>query len=56
MYAYPFTLANRGVVATFDLSAINLDGFRTDHWLSNPLNIIVLHLQEKALGLCVVPF
>ena len=34
MYAYPFTLARRAVVATMDLSARNLHLLRTDHWLS----------------------
>ena len=38
MYAYPYTLCRRGVVATFDLSASNLDMFETDHRLSNERN------------------
>lgn len=48
MYAYKYTLARRAIVATFDLSAKNLEQFVTDHWLSCELNIIVLRLQEKA--------
>lgn len=48
MYAYKYTLARRGIVATFDLSAKNLEQFEEDHWLSSELNIIVLRLQEKA--------
>ena len=31
IYAYPYTLARRAVVATFDLSARNLALFRTHH-------------------------
>ena len=50
MYAYPYTLCGRGVVATFDLSAANLDMFETDHWLSNPKNCLVLHLAQPAYG------
>ena len=42
MYAYPYTLCRRGVVATFDLSASNLDMFETDHWLSNEKKCLVL--------------
>ena len=48
MYAYKYTLARRAVVATFDLSAKNLEEFVKDHWLSCPLNVIVLRLTEKA--------
>ena len=48
MYAYSYTLCDRAVVATFDLSASNLDAFETDHWLKNELNVIVLRLTEKA--------
>ena len=50
MYAYPYTLCGRGVVATFDLSAANLDMFDTDHWLSNPKNCLVLRLTAPAYG------
>ena len=48
LYAYPFTLASRAVVATFDLSAENLDLFNTHHWLKNPANVMVVHLTEPA--------
>ena len=48
MYAYPYTLCGRGVVATFDLSASNLDMFETDHWLSNEKNCLVLRLTRPA--------
>ena len=50
MYAYPFTLCHRGVVATFDLSAANLDLFENDHWLSNEKNCLVLWLTGPAFG------
>ena len=36
MYSYLYTLTGRAIVATFDLSAKNLDAFETDHWLSSP--------------------
>ena len=53
--AYPFTLARRGVVATMDLSASNLDALRTDHWLSNPLNVKVLRLSHSAWASATAP-
>ena len=48
MYSYTYTLCRRGVVATFDLSASNLHLFKTDHWLSDPRNVIQLHLTSPA--------
>ena len=48
IYAYPFTLCRRAVVATFDLSAANLKLLRTDHWLSDPRNVLQLHLTEPS--------
>ena len=48
MYSYKFTLARRAVVATFDLSAENLDALGSDHWLSNELNVMQLQLTESA--------
>ena len=47
-YAYPYTLCRRAVVATFDLSAANLDLFTTDHWLSDSRNVLVLRLNDQA--------
>lgn len=44
MYAFPFTLHRRAVVATVDLSARNLHLFETHHWLSNRENVLVLRL------------
>ncbi len=35
-HSYRYTLARRAVVASFDLSAKNLNAFKADHWLSNP--------------------
>ena len=55
MYAYKYTLARRAIVATFDLSAKNLDQFDQDHWLSCSLNVIVLKLTEKAYVEAVQP-
>ena len=46
MYAYPFTLCRRAVVATMDLSAKNLGFFDTHHWLSDARNVVVLRLTE----------
>ena len=48
VYSYTYTLVNRGIVATFDLSASNLSAFDTDHWLSNRKNVIRLVLNEHA--------
>ena len=48
MYAYPFTLCRRAVVATMDLSAANLDFFQKHHWLSDRRNVILLQLQQQA--------
>ena len=48
VYSYSYTLFKRGVVATFDLSAKNLQAFERDHWLSNRQYVIVLRLMEKA--------
>ena len=55
MYAYKYTLARRAIVATFDLSAKNLEQFEQDHWLSCDLNVIVLRLREKAYLEAVAP-
>jgi hypothetical protein len=48
MYAYGFTLSNRAVIATLDLSAAHLDQLEENHWLSNPGNVLLLRLAEKA--------
>ena len=48
IYAYPFSLCRRAVVATFDLSAANLTMLKTHHWLSDPRNVVQLHLTEPA--------
>jgi hypothetical protein len=48
LYAYPFTLVNRAVVVTFDLSATNLGQLETHHWLKNPENVMRLYLKEPA--------
>ena len=46
-YAYPFTLARRGVVVTMDLSAANMHLLDCDHWLSNRNNVCVVRLLTK---------
>ena len=48
MYAYPFTLCRRAVVATMDLSATNLSFFESHHWLSDRRNVILLKLEQRA--------
>ena len=48
MYAYPFTLCRRAVVATMDLSATNLGFFESHHWLSDRRNVILLRLEQRA--------
>ena len=48
MYAYPFTLCRRAVVATMDLSAANLSVFSNHHWLSDCRNVLVLNLDQRA--------
>ena len=45
MYAYPYTLARRAVVATMDLSARNLHLLETDHWLADRRNVEQVWLQ-----------
>ena len=47
-FAYPYTLCRRGVVATFDSSARNLDALATNHWLADNRNVIVLELTSPA--------
>lgn len=49
MYSYKYTLARRAVVATFDLSAANLDALTSDHWLQNPLNVVQLRLSDSVV-------
>lgn len=48
VYSYPFCLAQRAVVATFDLTAQNLHLLRLNHWLREPHNVITLHLDAPA--------
>ena len=48
VYSYAFTLCRRAVVATLDLSAQSIHMLSTDHWLSDPRNVIVLRLTEPA--------
>ena len=47
-HASVYTLCRRAVVATFDLSATNLHMLDSDHWLSNPKNVIQLRLTVPA--------
>ena len=43
-----YSLHRHAVVATFDLSATNLHMLDSDHWLSNPRNVICLKLHSPA--------
>ena len=47
-FSYPFTLCRQAVVATFDLSAVGLEAFKNDHWLSDDRNVIQLWLDAPA--------
>ena len=49
MYAYPFTLCRRAVAVTMDQAASNLEFFKEHHWLSDPRNVVLLNLTERAL-------
>ena len=55
MDAYRYTFCRRAVVATLDLSAVNVGQFQKGHWLSSELNVIVLRLTEPAFGACAEP-
>ena len=55
VYAYKYTLCRRAVVATFDLSASNLEALSKDHWLKNSLNAVQLRLKDKAFDEAAVP-
>ena len=48
VYSYPYTLARRAVVVTVDLTALNLHLFKVNHWLRDPANARVLHLDGPA--------
>ena len=48
MFAYPYTLARRAVVATFDLTATNLHLLRTNHWLKESSNVCLVRLSAAA--------
>ena len=48
IYAYPFSLCRRAVIATFDLSASNLALLKTDHWLADDKNVMQLRLTSAA--------
>ena len=48
MYAYPFTLCRRAVVATMDTSAANLPYFDNHRWLSDERNVIAVRLTDSA--------
>ena len=48
VYSYPYTLARRAVVVTLDLTAHNLHMLKTNHWMRDAGNVIVVHLTEPA--------
>ena len=47
-HAYSFSLCGKAVVATMDLSAQNLRALESNHWLSDPRNVIQLRLTAPA--------
>ena len=55
MYAYPYTLCRRAVVATLDTSAKNLHLFSTDPWLSDKRNCLVLQLTSSVWTALATP-
>ena len=50
IYSYPFSLASRAVVATMDLSALNLHLLKTDHWLREENNVTQVWLTRSAVA------
>ncbi len=57
-YSSLYTLCRRAVVVTFDLAASNLHLLDTDHWLSDPRNVLQLKLASRAFvdpGVAVAP-
>ncbi|CAJ1352267.1 unnamed protein product [Effrenium voratum] len=59
VFSYSFSFCGRAVVATFDLSAQNLDALHNDHWLCNRENVRLLWLTEPAYvsepSMCATP-
>ena len=51
VYSYNYSFCGRAVVATFDLSAANLEALTEDHWLPNRENVILLELKSPAFVL-----
>ena len=48
VFSYSYSFCGRAVIATFDLSAQNLEELHTDHWLCNRQNVQLLRLDEPA--------
>ena len=48
VFSYSYSFCGRAVIATFDLSAQNLQELHTDHWLCNRQNVQLLRLDEPA--------
>ena len=48
VFSYSYSFCGRAVVATFDLSAQNLEELHTDHWLCNRQNVQLLNLPTGA--------
>ena len=48
VFAVPYTLARRAVVATFDLTAANLHLLKTNHWLTESPNVCVVRISAPA--------
>ena len=48
VFAYPYTLARRAVVATFDLTAAKLHLLKANHWLKESSNVCFVRLSAPA--------
>ena len=55
VYSYPYTLARRAVIATLDLTATNLHLLKTNHWLKDAKNVVLLPLTEPAYIAAAMP-
>ena len=55
VYSYPYTLARRAVVASLDLTATNLHLLKTNHWLKDAKNVVLLPLTEPAYIAAAMP-
>ena len=48
MYSYPYTSARRAIVVSMELTAKNLHLLRTNHWLKEPRNVVLVDLTSAS--------